>query len=338
MATPSSKVLPLTAAEPLDRSASELARICGVAGIVSHSESMEHLLAVLQRIGAHSSTVLLQGESGTGKEIAARCLHHFSGRPGPFIAINCGSISPELLESELFGHTKGAFTGASHSHEGLFSSANGGTLFLDEIGEMPLAMQAKLLRVLEQRTVRPVGAAREVAVDVRIVAATNRVLAEEVAHGGFREDLYYRLNVVSLRLPPLRERPSDIRPLLELFLHTLAQKLALPEPRLSEQALQRLEAYSWPGNVRELKNLIERALLLDVCPSECLPKPTSESPAKPSQRVENGYPEDLSLEEVEKHHILKVLRAAHGNKSEAARRLGIARKTLERKLSAWRLA
>jgi DNA-binding NtrC family response regulator len=324
--------------EPRDRTNSqwdpELARLCGVSGIVGQSEVMRRLLTVIQRVGAHDSTVLLQGESGTGKEIAARGLHHFSGRRGPFVAINCGAISPALLESELFGHAKGAFTGASQAHQGVFSSADGGTLFLDEIGEMPLAMQAKLLRVLEQRTVRPVGATQEVAVNVRVVAATNRRLVDEVARGNFREDLYFRLNVIALHLPPLRERPDDIPGLVKLFTQTLAAKLSLPEPDISEATLQRLQTYSWPGNVRELKNAIERALLLGTGLTDYMdPQPTHRSASAET----NGYPESLPLEEVEKRHILKVLDIVGGNKSEAARRLQISRKTLERKLNAWRV-
>jgi DNA-binding NtrC family response regulator len=309
---------------------------CGVGGVITHSEAMRTLLTVIQRVASRNTTVLLEGESGTGKEVAARCLHHFSGRKGPFAPVNCGAISPELLESELFGHIKGAFTGATSHRQGLFSFAEGGTLFLDEICEMPLAMQAKLLRVLEQRMIRPVGMEEEQAVDVRIVAATNRNVAEEVARGNFREDLYYRLNVVALRLPPLRERPSDIPHLVKLFGRRLARELPAPPLEISSEDLRRLVAYPWPGNVRELKNLIERSMLLGTSPVEWLDKRAYDAPLSLATcESELGYPEDLALEEVERRHILKVLRAAEDNKSEAARRLGVSRKTLERKLKAW---
>ena len=302
-------------------------------GIVSHSEAMQNILATIQVVATRNTTVLLQGESGSGKEVAARCLHHFSGRDGLFVPVNCSAIAPELIESELFGHTRGAFTGATQARQGLFSYANGGTLFLDEIGELPLAMQAKLLRVLEDRTIRPVGQEQEEPIDVRIIAATNRDIAEEVARGRFREDLYYRLNVIVLRLPPLRERPSDIPHLIALFSRQFAQSLDVPPLELDEAELQRLLAYPWPGNVRELRNVIERAMLLGLPPSECLD--ATPATASPGGGSWNGYPDDMPMAEVERLHSLKVLQAAGGNKSEAARRLGISRKTLERKLKLW---
>ncbi|MFV8835637.1 sigma-54-dependent transcriptional regulator [Aquisalimonas sp. APHAB1-3] len=311
----------------------------GLEGVIGHSEAMRSLMGLIRRVASRGTTVLLEGESGTGKEVAARSLHHFSGRRGAFVPVNCGSISPELLESELFGHVKGAFTGATQSREGLFIHANGGTLFLDEICEMPLGMQAKLLRVLEERTIRPVGSEREITVDARIVTATNRSIADEVAAGHFREDLYYRLNVLGLRLPPLRERPEDIPHLAKQFADTLAEELALPSPRFTSADMERLAQHPWPGNVRELKNLIERAMLLGRTPAECLVEQQVDAPISLGDGDSDyGFPADMPLEEVEKQHILKVLRTTGGNKSEAARRLGVSRKTLERKVKAWNQA
>ncbi len=305
-------------------------------GIVGRSEAMRGLLTLIRRVACRNSTVLLEGESGTGKEVAARCLHFYSGRNGPFVPVNCSSIAPELLESELFGHVRGAFTGANQSREGLFSHADGGTLFLDEIGEMPLPFQAKLLRVLEDHTIRPVGTERELPVDVRIVAATNRRLADEVAAGRFREDLYFRLNVLSLRLPPLRERPADIPQLVRLFSDMLSKELGLPPVELDSAELRRLQSHAWPGNVRELKNVIERAMLLGYSPTQCLEVDHVDAPITlGNARSETGYPLDMPLDEVEKRHALRVLAAAGGNKSEAARRLGVSRKTLERKVKLW---
>ena len=298
-------------------------------GVVGSCDPMKEVCAIINRVAPLPSTVLVQGESGTGKELAARAIHERSGRPGSFVAINCGAVSPELLESELFGHVKGAFTGAHQAREGLFSFAHGGSLFLDEIGEMPLKMQAKLLRVLEEKTIRPVGGNQETPVNVRIIAATNRELSEEVAGGRFREDLFYRLNVVSVRLPPLRERPQDIPSLTGFFLDRLSRELGLPSPGLDGWDLEQLRRYDWPGNVRELRNVIERCLLLGRRPGQCIA-------AHGIQQTGAGQePPDLSLEAVERQHILSVLSADEGNKSAAARRLGISRKTLERKLKLW---
>lgn len=321
-------------AEALPETASPVTGAGGdaVDPIVAASDAMQDLLALLRRVASRTTTVLLQGESGTGKEIAAQYLHAHSGRPGLFVPVNCGAIAPELLESELFGHIKGAFTGATQSREGLFTHAHGGTLFLDEICEMPLAMQAKLLRVLEDRTIRPLGAERELAVDVRIITASNRNMADEVAAGRFREDLYYRLNVLGVRLPPLRERPADIAGLTRLFADQLARELALPAPRLTTRDLEELTQHTWPGNVRELRNLMERAMLLNCSPAECLD--TGDAAPEPETSPAD-YPGDLTLAEVERRHILKVVELAGGNKSEAARRLGVSRKTLERKFRTW---
>lgn len=303
-------------------------------GMVGECELIRNLCQVIKRVAPMPSTVLIEGESGTGKELAARAIHQWSGRPGSFVPVNCGAITAELLESELFGHIRGAFTGAHQAREGLFSYANEGTLFLDEIGEMPLSMQAHLLRVLEERTVRPVGSNKEVPVAVRIIAATNQNLEERVRSGEFREDLFYRLNVLSIRMPALRERLGDIPVLTDYFSQSLAAELGVERPEFSAFELACLENYDWPGNVRELKNVIERCLLLNCSPSQCL---VGGSPGNPPGHAATADENDLQLESVEKRHILRVLESERGNKSAAARLLGISRKTLERKVQAWGL-
>jgi DNA-binding NtrC family response regulator len=301
-------------------------------GMVGECALIKSVCEVIKRIAPMPSTVLIEGESGTGKELAAHAIHSMSGRVGSFVPINCGAMTAELLESELFGHIKGAFTGAHQAREGLFTYANGGTLFLDEIGEMPLSMQAHLLRVLEERRIRPVGANRELPVDVRIIAASNRDLATEVEQGRFREDLYYRLNILSIRMPALRERLEDLPILARYFAESQATELGVPVPQMDEAELARLKTYPWPGNVRELKNVLERSLLLNTMPSQCLTGSTvMPTTVMPSFNEVN----DLSLEQVEKQHILHVLKQEGHNKSAAARQLGISRKTLERKLQAW---
>ncbi|WP_374343200.1 sigma-54-dependent transcriptional regulator [Azonexus sp.] len=296
-----------------------------VDGVVCQSGAMQGVCDRLARIAPTAATVLLTGESGTGKEVVARALHKMSRRAaGPFVPVNCAAIASELIESELFGHVRGAFTGAHAAREGLFYYAQGGTLFLDEISELPAAAQAKLLRVLEERRIRPLGSEQEIPVDVRVVAATNRDLKDEVAAQRFRQDLYYRLQVLELRLPPLRERPEDVEALARHFVTTLAPMLGMPPLELTPRILARLAAYDWPGNVRELRNLVERSLILgwfDLGPDES----GNDAVAAPDER----------LEAVEKRHILATLAASAGNKSEAARRLGISRKTLDRKCTAW---
>lgn len=299
-------------------------------GIIGDSDPISAALEVIQRVGPMQTTVLVEGESGTGKELAARAIHDYSGRSGSFVPVNCGAISSELLESELFGHIKGAFTGAHQARDGLFTYANGGTVFLDEIGEMPLSMQVHLLRVLEEGCIRPVGANREIPVDVRVIAATNRDLASQVQQGRFREDLYYRLNVVKLRMPPLRERQQDIPMLAQYFMRALSADMGLAPHPIGDTEVTYLKSYDWPGNVRELKNVIERCLLLNQGPEKCL----YGSPVVTEQPGSEDDDETV-LAVVEKRHILKVLDQQQGNKSAAARKLGISRKTLERKLQAW---
>ncbi len=304
-------------------------KIFNASGMVGTCEVMTNLCDVIKRVAPMPSTILLEGESGTGKELAARSIHDLSERSGIFVPVNCGAISAELLESELFGHVKGAFTGAHQAREGLFGHASGGTLFLDEIGEMPLAMQAHLLRVLEEKTIRPVGSNQEVPVDVRIIAATNRKLDKLVAEGNFREDLFFRLNVLNLQIPPLRERLDDLAVLSRHFAESIAASLGIRPILIDDRELGLLSAYQWPGNIRELKNVIERSLLLNMLPSSCIINDTSA--ATTSTPSSNS----LELAEIEKHHILKILALESGNKSAAARLLGVSRKTLERKVALW---
>jgi two-component system NtrC family response regulator len=302
-------------------------------GIVGESRAMTDLSEVIRRIAPVPTTVLVEGESGTGKELVARAIHRLSGRRGHFAAINCGAITAELFESELFGHTKGAFTGALQARDGLFAYAEGGTIFLDEIGEMPLSMQAKLLRVLEQRTIRPVGSNRELAVDVRVIAATNHDLRARVAAGAFREDLFHRINVVTVRVPALRERPEDIPVLGRYFLEGVSARMGIHPPQIGDSEWLRLRQYAWPGNVRELRNLVERCALLNSRPSACLAagSGSGDSAGDPTD-------DDLTLDTFERQHVRAVVKLSSGNKSQAARRLGISRKTLERKLRRWESA
>lgn len=303
-----------------------------VQGIVARSPAMREVLEMAVRVAQSSATVLIEGETGVGKEIVAQAIHAMSRRKGEFVPVNCGAIAPDLLESEFFGHVRGAYTGAHESRRGLFLHADRGTVFLDEITEMPLELQAKLLRTLEDRSVRPVGADREHRVDVRVIAATNRSVAEAVEQGRFRGDLYYRLNVLTFRIPPLRERPEDIVELAQHFSEALAAVHGVTPVPFDAAELERLQRYPWPGNVRELRNVIERAVLLGRLPSQCC-----ESPQGGEVQVERtGYPTDWSMDAVERDHMLRVLAAHHGNKSAAARSLGISRKTLERKLVHWR--
>lgn len=305
--------------------------------MIGESPVIRNLRKVLERVAPTDATVLVTGESGAGKEVMARTIHRLSNRSErPFVPVNCAAISPELIESELFGHVKGAFTGASDNHQGLFYYAQGGTLFLDEIGELPLSMQTKLLRVLEDRRVRPVGSTRELDVDVRIVAATNVNLQLEVQRGRFRQDLYYRLQVLPIEVPPLRTRPEDIELLTNFFVRYFSKKLNLDPLKISTEIMARLQAYEWPGNVRELKNFIERSLILGYFPKEDLPLNLNlDDQSETSEQQPDQIGVSESLEAVERNYIIKVLAACNGNKSEAARVLRISRKTLERKCIAW---
>ncbi len=301
-------------------------------GVIGETQAIRQTLELAQRVAPTGSTVLIQGETGTGKELVARATHNMSRREGPFVALNCGTIQSELFESELFGHTRGAFTGAHQARDGLFQFSKNGTLFLDEIGEMPLSLQTKLLRVLEDHCVRPVGSEREIPVNVRVIAATNRDLAEQVEAGHFRSDLYYRLNVLPIQVPPLRERLEDIPLLIHYFSQTLSAELRLPMVELHHADIKRLQQYHWPGNVRELKNVIERTLLMGQLPVDSLGAEASGSTGP----VAPGFPLDWRADQVERAHFEAVLLDCGNNKSEAARRLGVSRKTLERKQNQWR--
>jgi two-component system response regulator HydG len=306
--------------------------------IIGRSSPMVKLLETVAQVAPSEATVLITGESGTGKEMIAGIIHYNSPRKeNPFIKINCAAITETLLESELFGHEKGAFTGAYRRKEGKFRLAHGGSIFLDEISEMSLAMQVKLLRVLQEREVTRVGGEEVVGVDVRVIAATNRDLAQEIEKGRFREDLFYRLNVVTLKMPRLRERKEDIPLLAQHFLRTFSEKNRKQIKGFTPQAMDRLLKHDWPGNVRELMNAIERGVVLsrtDYISEEDLPF-LREDEVGDKISIKEALPADLSLDEVEKATILNTLETTGGNKSEAARRLGITRKTLHKKLKAY---
>jgi DNA-binding NtrC family response regulator len=297
------------------------------------SKKFLDVLKLAETVGPTDSTVLISGESGTGKEVLARYLHELSSRTeGPFVSINCGALPENLLESELFGHVRGSFTGAVRDKQGLFVAAKGGTFFLDEVGEMSPATQVKLLRVLQEREVIPVGATEAIAVDVRIVAATNRDLDDEIRRGGFRSDLFYRLNVITLHLPPLRERPEDVALLTDLFLKR-ASAARGREMRLAPETLDVMQSYDWPGNVRELENALERAAVMtaegDILPS-ALPVRITERAPQPL--VTASLPPNPTMEIIERAYIHWVLHSENGNKTRAAEVLGIDPSTLYRKL------
>ena len=308
--------------------------------VVGKSAAMQRIASLVTRVASSDATVLVCGETGTGKELVARAIHGASSRrDGPFVAINCAAVPTNLLESELFGHARGAFTDAKAPREGLFMKASGGTLFLDEIGEMPLDMQAKLLRALQERTVRPVGSDVESAFDTRIVAATHRDLEVEVSAKRFREDLYYRINVVALDVPPLRDRAEDIVPLATHFLRRTAEKQNREEVRLSPEVARILLSYDWPGNVRELENCMERAVALarhNSVSAEDLPDRIRAARAgmnaTPQSLVAATPDAILPLAEVERRHILHVLKLLEGNRVRTAEVLGLDRRTLYRRL------
>src|SRR5215475_10269538 len=303
----------------------------GFGGLIGVSERMQRVYKMIQKVSLHEYPVLILGESVTGKELVAKSIH-FSGarKDRPFVPVDCSSLVPTLIESELFGYVKGAFTGAQHGKQGLLEAAHGGTLFLDEIGEMPVDMQAKLLRALQEQEVKPVGATERRRIDVRIIAATNRDLEAAIRGGGFRQDLFFRLNVVQVKLPPLRERKSDIPLLVTSFL----DKFSDPQRSarvISEDAMRRLIAYDWPGNVRELENAIERAVALGSGPIVAV----ADLPTNLQYPTTERAPEKdelLPLEELERRAILRTLRQTSGDKLAAARILGIGKTTLYRKL------
>ncbi|HEU5049446.1 MAG TPA: sigma-54 dependent transcriptional regulator [Gemmatimonadales bacterium] len=302
---------------------------------IGKSKRFVEVLRLAEHVAPTDSTVLIQGESGTGKEVVARYVHNLSTRSeGPFMSINCGALPENLLESELFGHVKGSFTGAVRDKQGLFAAARGGSFFLDEVGEMPPSLQVKLLRVLQEREVIPVGATEAIPVDVRIIAATNRDLEEEIRRGNFRSDLFYRLNVIALDLPPLRERRDDLLLLLESFLNTLGTESESAPKALSSEALDAVMVYDWPGNVRELENALEHAVVLsrgNVIDAAALPVRITTRRKEPLV-AERSY-RNPALEVIERAYIMWVLQAEGGNKTRAAEVLGIDPSTLYRKLS-----
>jgi DNA-binding NtrC family response regulator len=312
--------------------------------LLGKSAAMQRLFALLERLAATSSPVLIQGESGTGKELVARALHYNGPRQrAPFVPVNCAALPEGLLESELFGHTQGAFSGAQRARRGLFLEAARGTLFLDEIGELPAGMQAKLLRVLEQRQVRPVGSDREVGIDVRILAATNRDLEAAVRQGTFRADLYYRLNVLAVRVPPLREHAEDIPFLAATFVQRHATATQRGPRRLTRAALRCLEQYAWPGNVRQLSHVIERAVTLsegdwidvaDLALAELpAPPPPCQPAAAPGSPTLGASPDaPFNVEAVTRHLVLAALEQTKGHKGQAALLLGVHPRTLTRML------
>jgi len=315
--------------------------------MVAKSPAMLKVFQLITRAAPSSSSVLITGESGTGKELVARAIHNLSPRKnGPFVTLNCGGIPENLLESELFGYEKGAFTGANISKKGLFQAADKGTIFLDEIGELPLSLQAKLLRVVQQKTFTPLGSSREINVDVRIVAATNRIMEEEVVRGNFREDLYYRLNVINIHIPPLRERPEDIPLLVQYFLEKYSKENNKSVQGISSFAIKALLEYPFPGNVRELENIIERSVALST---SRLILPESLSLAKTKhQKEEKSYEEGLPqtftlppegidldgyLAKIEKSLLTQALEKTAGNKTEAAKLLGLNFRSLRYRLA-----
>jgi len=306
--------------------------------IIGESSEIREVTSMIRRVAPSPATVLITGESGTGKELVARAIHDLSDRANkPFVAINCGALPPALLESELFGHVRGAFTDARQNRHGLFVQAGDGTLFLDEIGEMPLEMQVKLLRVLQERTLRPVGGDTEVPFGARLIAATNRDLETAIDEKKFREDLFYRLNVVNISVPPLRARPSDVPVLTAHFVKQIAARTGRPIAVLSDDAARKLIAYDWPGNVRELQNCIERVMALgnlNVIGLEDVPdKIRDYRELAAVTTTATGRPDELiTLDEIERRYIRQVLVATSNNKTDAARILGIDRRSLYRRL------
>lgn len=312
-----------------------LTRETGLDQIVAISPAMRKLLDTIDDVAGTDATILIEGESGTGKELMAKLIHQRSNRSnGLFLAVNCGAMPEELLESELFGHVKGSFTGAHRNQKGLFEAADGGTLFLDEIAETSQNFQVKLLRTLQERTIRRIGDTREVPVDVRLIAATNQDLTQLMHKGRFRQDLFFRIKVIPLYIPPLRERPEDILPLAERFMKRLSDRMGRRSiPKLTDAARQKLLKHQWPGNVRELENSLERALIINrgdaLEAADFVLDSRLEAPSTAAVE-QNSWKTPLA--EVEKQHILRVLSACHNNKSQAAQVLGIGYNTLWRKL------
>ena len=345
------KLSPEAEPEPTPEESERRAKVPQIVGFLGRSQRMQHVVELIHKVAPTESTVLITGESGTGKELAARAIHSLSGRRDKaMVVVNCGAIPANLIESELFGHVRGAFTGAVSDRRGLFRSADGGTIFLDEVGDLPLALQVKLLRVLQERSFTPVGAQALVAVDVRIIAATNRDLEAEVAAGSFREDLFYRLNVIRVQLPPLRERTDDLPVLIDHFLARFAESLRRPQCKLSSNAMRRLLAHTFPGNIRELENIIEHAVALaesDTIREDDLPldmrNGTPSGVVAPMVERPTGTDVDWmqvgssnldrELETIERRLLEEALRRAGGVRKKAAEILGINYRSLRHRLS-----
>ena len=309
--------------------------------ILAVSEKMKKVLEMTDQVAPTRSTVLLQGESGTGKELLAHRIHEMSPRRSQtFLAVHCAALTETLLASELFGHEKGAFTGASERKIGRFEIANGGTLFLDEVSEIPLEMQVKLLRVLQEGEFERVGGTKTIRVDVRLICATNKDLSQEVKAGRFREDLFYRINVILIKVPPLRERPQDIRPLVDYFVKSLSRLNGKVTESIDPDVYKRMESYSWPGNVRELKNVVERMVVLSrdkKLTAVNLPEELKQGENSFADLPTGMNPEISNLQDMEKELIRLKLQECKGNKSKAAKRLGISRRTLYRKIQEYQL-
>jgi two-component system response regulator PilR (NtrC family) len=334
---------------------SELGKAFSLEGIIGNSPAMQPIFDMIRRVSETKTNIMILGESGTGKELVAHAIHRNGSDPSaPFVVINCAAVPESLFESELFGHKRGAFTGAVQDKQGIFEQANGGTLFLDEVGDIPLAMQVKLLRAIQQKTFRPVGGTVDVAVDVRIICATNKNLEEMAAKGLFREDLFYRLNVIQIRMPALRERKEDIAALSEHFLRKFSVTMGKPIKAVSKEAMRMLMHYDYPGNVRELENLMERAVALESQPvvlPESLPQKLlmSGNPAAPSAppvtaaapvSPEAARPFDLEkgVEDFERAHIIRALEKTNGVKKKAAALLGISFRSLRYRIEKYEIA
>jgi len=320
----------------------ELETKYGFENFIGSSNSIQQIFSLINRVSELNVNVLVSGESGTGKELVARAVHYSGSRKdGPFIPVNCGAIPETLIESEFFGHSKGAFTGAMRDKKGLFEEANGGTIFLDEIGDLPIHLQVKLLRVLEEKKVRPLGKTESVSIDVRIISATNKNLEQEIMDNKFREDLFYRLNVIKVAMPPLRERKDDIPMLALHFLHKFATEMDKKITGISNEALEELEKYHYPGNIRELENIIARCVALEtneIIKKDSLPKLNTEGDYIDLTDTLNAKDSiDLVLGDVEKQIIENALKSSRGNKSETAKMLGITLRSLRYRLAKHRI-
>jgi len=314
----------------------------GFENFIGSSNSIQQIFSLINRVSELNVNVLISGESGTGKELVARAVHYSGSRKdGPFIPVNCGAIPETLIESEFFGHAKGAFTGATRDKKGLFEEANGGTIFLDEIGDLPIHLQVKLLRVLEEKKVRPLGKTESVSIDVRIISATNKNLEQEIMDNKFREDLFYRLNVIKVAMPPLRERKDDIPMLALHFLHKFATEMDKKITGISNEALEELEKYHYPGNIRELENIIARCVALEtneIIKKDSLPKLNTEGDYIDLTDTLNAKDSiDSVLGDVEKQIIENALKSSRGNKSETAKMLGITLRSLRYRLAKHRI-